>query len=354
MSNEEEIEKIEEEIRKTPYHKATQAHIGRLKAKLAKLRSGKEEGGGKGHPAGFAVKKSGDATVLLVGFPSVGKSTLINRLTNAESKTADYDFTTLDVIPGMLEHNGAKIQLLDIPGMIMGASRGKGHGRRILSVVRSADLIVMVVDDIKQLAKVKHELSSAGFRLDQRRPDVRITRKKTGGLSINLAVKRPSLDVATIRSVLGEFKVHNADVLIRENVTVEQLIDSMMTNRVYVPTVTVLNKADRMEGAGSDVNGAIPISALKGDNLDALREAIWRKLRLVRVYMKRIGHEPDMAEPLIMPNGTTVSVVAEKILKSHSKGLRYARIWGPSARFGGQQVGGRHVLRDMDVVELHA
>ena len=359
MSNEDAIESIEEEIRKTPYHKATQAHIGRLKAKIAKLRAAGEKKGGKGHAVGYAVRKSGDATVLLVGFPSVGKSTLINRLTNAESKTADYDFTTLDVIPGMLEHNGAKIQMLDIPGMIIGASKGKGRGKQLLSVVRNADLILLVVDDLKQLAKVRQELYDTGFRLDQSRPDVRITRKDTGGLSINLAVKKPSLGAEAVRSVLQELKVHNADVLIRENISVDQLIDCIMVNRVYVPSLAILNKMDTMEGSGFGMKhhttgGTIPISALKGENLEKLKEAVWRKLELLRIYMKRIGKEPDMNEPFILPHGTTVMDVAEKVLLKHAKGLKYARIWGPSAKFSGQHVGGRHLLKDKDVIELHA
>jgi small GTP-binding protein len=365
-----EMEMIQDEIRKTPYHKATQAHIGRLKAKLARLKSESEQQKepGKGKASGFAVKKSGDATVLLVGFPSVGKSTLINRLTNAESKTAEYDFTTLDVIPGMLEYNGAKIQLLDIPGMILGASKGKGKGRQILSVVRNADLIIILIDQARQLLSVKKELQTAGFRLDQRKPDVKIVKKFSGGLNINLAVKKPALDVATVRSVLGEFKIHNADVIIRENVTVDQLIDSLTKNRIYVPSLVVFNKIDRMgdsdlNGIGKtlktpkgakEIGGPVFISARLGKNLDVLCRAIWDKLGLIRVYMKRPGKEPDMAEPLIMKAGCTIMDVAGKILKSDAKSMKHARIWGRGAKFGGQQVGRGHMLQDMDVVELHA
>lgn len=366
MSIQDEIESIELEIRKTPYHKATQAHIGRLKAKLARLRSGqqseKEAGTGKGRASGMAVKKSGDATVLLVGFPSVGKSTLINRLTNAQSKTADYDFTTLDVIPGMLEYNSAKIQLLDIPGMIMGASKGRGKGKQILSVIRNADLILLVIDDEHQLDAVREELHSAGFRLDRHKPDVKITKRFGGGLDISLPSKhskRSRLDKATIRSVLAEFKIHDADVVIREDIDVDQLVDSLMHNRVYVKSMVVLNKSDIMDDAGLSiierrVGDCVPISALHGRNLECLREEIWKRLGLIRVYMKRIGHDPDMAEPLIMKGGDTVHDVARKILKNQSGRLKYARIWGPTARFGGQQVGPRHQLKDKDIVELHA
>ena len=95
---------------------------------------------------GYAVKKSGDATVVLVGFPSTGKSTLLNVLTGTQSETGAYAFTTLTVVPGALEHKGAKIQLLDIPGLIAGAAMGKGRGKEIIAVVRNANMIVLLLD----------------------------------------------------------------------------------------------------------------------------------------------------------------------------------------------------------------
>jgi len=356
MSTEAEIEKIEEEIKKTPYHKGTQAHIGRLKARLAKLREAKEKSSGKSYGPGFSVKKTGDATVLLVGFPSVGKSTLINAITNAESKTGAYDFTTLDVIPGMLEYRGAKIQILDIPGMISGAASGKGRGRQVLSVVRNADLIVIILDDMKQLEPIRKELYAAGFRLDEHPPDMRIVKKETGGVFVNFGMKKPKLEKAAVISVIGEFKIHNAEVLIRENVNMDQLIDFLAGNRIYIPSVTVFNKVDRMDEASvrSIGKNIIKISASWGQNLEAFREAIWDKLKLARIYMKRIGKDPDMKEPMIMKKGCTIAVIGEKILKSHYRYFKFARIWGSSARFEGQKVGAEHVLVDGDIVELHA
>jgi ribosome-interacting GTPase 1 len=354
MTREEDIQKIEEELAKTKYNKHTQAHIGKLKAKLARLRAEGEKASGRSYGPGFGVKKSGDATVLLVGFPSVGKSTVLNRLTNAESKIGHYDFTTLDVIPGMLEYNGAHIQILDIPGLISDAAKGLGKGRQVLSAVRNADLVIFLLDDMRQLETTKRELYNGGFRLDQKPPDVKIVKKATSGLQINIAVRKPRLSKDAVRQVLGEFKVHNADVLIRENIDEEQLIDAMMKNRVYVPSLVVLNKTDIIKDFSRVTKDIIKISAEKGENLDDLREAIWRKLHLIRLYMKRIGHEPDMQEPLIMNDGCTVFDVAKKILRGQEKYFRHARIWGPSAKFPEQKVGAEHKLKDRDIVELHA
>ncbi|MCI4337167.1 MAG: 50S ribosome-binding GTPase, partial [Thermoplasmata archaeon] len=121
-SLEEQITAIEDEIRKTQYNKATQHHIGRLRAKIAFLKLEREKrASSKGGGVGYSVRKSGHATVGLVGFPSVGKSTLLNRITGAASATGAYDFTTLTIIPGMLRWGGASIQILDMPGLVPGA-----------------------------------------------------------------------------------------------------------------------------------------------------------------------------------------------------------------------------------------
>lgn len=69
--------------------------------------------------------KSGDARVALIGFPSVGKSTLLSTLTATQSEAASYEFTTLTCIPGVIEYKGANIQLLDLPGIIEGAAQVK-------------------------------------------------------------------------------------------------------------------------------------------------------------------------------------------------------------------------------------
>lgn len=75
------------------------------------------------------------------GFPSVGKSTLLSLITKTASETASYEFTTLTAIPGVIEYEGARIQLLDLPGIVEGASQGRGRGRQVVSVAKTADLV---------------------------------------------------------------------------------------------------------------------------------------------------------------------------------------------------------------------
>merc|ERR1712141_977569 len=174
---------IEREIGRTQKNKATEYHLGTLKAKLAKYRSQLlEPTGKKGEKGeGFEVLKSGDARVAMIGFPSVGKSTLLSSITKTESEQASYEFTTLTCIPGVIEYKGADIQLLDLPGIIEGAAQGKGRGRQVIAVARTADLIFMVLDATKQdIHKdlLEAELESVGIRLNQRPPNIYYKEKK--------------------------------------------------------------------------------------------------------------------------------------------------------------------------------
>ena len=118
MGIQERIKDIEAEMARTQRNKNTESHLCRLKAQLAKLRRelldpAKGSKGGEGE--GFAVAKYGNARVALVGFPSVGKSSLMSLLTSTESKISAQEFTTLTAIPGNLRINDAKIQILDLP-----------------------------------------------------------------------------------------------------------------------------------------------------------------------------------------------------------------------------------------------
>src|SRR5881628_2218281 len=210
----EKIKQIEEELKKTQINKKTEHHVGLLKAKLARLHEELESSTTKGGGPAFEIRKGGDATVVLIGLPSVGKSTILNRLTNAKSKVAAYAFTTLTVVPGILRLNGADIQILDLPGIISGASSGRGRGRRVLSVARNADLVLLVLDVFQpgQVELLKHELHEMGIRVNQKPPDVVITRSDKGGTAITSTVKLTKLSTSTIKGIMEIYGVSNASI----------------------------------------------------------------------------------------------------------------------------------------------
>ncbi len=342
MEIDQKIKLIEEEIRKTPYHKGTEHHIGKLRAKIAKL---KEEqlscrlkskgGGGKG----FAFKKSGDATVVLVGPPSVGKSTLINQITKAQSKVAAYDFTTVGVIPGMMEYQGAKIQIFDVPGIISGAAQGKGRGKQILSVVRGADLIVIMVDvnSLSKIQEIKNELYEFGIRLDEEKPKINIVKTLKGGIKIFSACRQKYLSLNTIKEIAQEFKIRNAEITLKEDINLQRLIDAFMGNRVYLPYLTVVNKIDLSPKIklGGDF---IFISAKKEIGLQRFKQALWEKLKLIRVYLQPKDKKTDFAQPLIIKKGQNLRRILTTVCLFGEEGIKAAKIYGPGAKFPGQEV----------------
>ncbi|MCE8424804.1 MAG: GTP-binding protein [Candidatus Methanoperedens sp.] len=359
MALEEDIRSIEEEISKTKYNKATEGHIGRLKAKLSRLRDEvQKRASAKTGGEGFSVRKSGDASVVLVGFPSVGKSTLLNSLTGTESAVAAYEFTTLSVVPGTLTHKGATIQILDVPGILRGAASGRGRGKEVLAVVRNADLVIIMLD-VFQLVHYDvlfQELFEAGIRVNSRPPEMTIRKKPRGGIMINSTVDL-GLDEDTIKSVMGEYRIHNANVVIRENISIDQLIDAILGNRKYIPAVVVINKIDladeyEIRACREKFPEALLVSADKKVHIEELKERLYEKLGFIRIFMKPQGKAADLEEPMIIRYGATVGDVCDRLHRDFRKRFRYAQIWGSSAKHEGQRAGLDHSMEDNDILTL--
>ena len=364
MSIQEKIRDIEYEISRTQVNKATNRHLGVLKARIARLREQERERieRGKGKVGeGYTIRKDGDATVVLLGMPSVGKSTLLNHLTNSNSKVGAYDFTTLTVIPGILKYRGAQIQVLDIPGIIRGASEGKGLGKRILSTTRSADLLLVIVDvfnpDIKEV--LLDEIRNIGIRPDEEKPDIRIEKRGSGGVVITDLVGMTIMDKEGMKDILREYRYHNSRVVVREDVGYDKFVDVLLKNTVYIPTLTVMNKIDMVDNewieelkieADYDL---VEISADHDINLDELKERIFQKLDLIRIYLQPKGEAADFEEPLIVKRGSTIENIADKIHGNLKKSLRFTRVWGKSAKFGGQKVSLTHKPLDEDILTFY-
>jgi len=358
---EEQIKELEEQISNTKYNKATEAHIGKLKAKIARLTAEDEKRKSfKGSTKGFYVKKAGDATVALVGFPSVGKSTLLNQLTGAKSEVGAYHFTTLDIIPGVLEYNHAKIQILDMPGLIKDASRGKGRGREVIAAARASDVILLVVDIFNpKMDVLMRELYNAAIRLNQKKPDIVISGSSQGGVLVKPTVKLTKIDSETIKDMAVAYGHINATIVVREDINVEQMLDVLSGNRVYVKCVMAINKVDLAKPgeleAVLDMHSdykTIPVSAVTGYGMEELKQTLYDTIEMIRIYLKPQGQEADLVEPLIVKKGNTVGDVCEVIHRDFRNNFRYAMVWGRSAKFPGQTVGLDHVVEDEDILTI--
>jgi hypothetical protein len=356
------IAEMEAAMSKAKYNKATEHWFGLMKSQIAKLREKIEKkAAGKGGGEGWFVKKTGNATVILVGFPSVGKSTLLNALCGTKSKTAAYEFTTLDCIPGTLNYNNAKIQILDVPGIISGAAYGKGRGKEVLAMARNADLVLFVIDALhpEHFSSLRKEVYDVGIRVNQQKPDVKIVKKVRGGLSINSTVKLSKVSPDTLAAILHEFKMMSADVVIRSDVDIDQFIDAIEGNRKYVPAIVCVNKADLIdEKARRQVHDLLPhpvfVSAEKGEGLAELKEKIFSSLNFVRVFLKEVNKKPDLDEPMILTRPATIKAVCEHIHRDFVKKFKYARVWGKGAKFPGQMFRNLDkALEDGDIVEIH-
>ncbi len=356
-----EIKDLEDKIAKTKYNKSTQFAIGLMKAKLAKLKEKQESrGSGTKKMDGYDVRKTGDGTVILIGFPSVGKSTLLNDLTNAESKTAAYAFTTLTVVPGVMHYQDAKIQILDVPGIVRGAAAGTGRGREVLSVMRSADLAILVIDvnQPEHYDAIVKEVRDAHIRVNQERPDVKITKQSTGGIKVAATVPLTKIDHETVKAICKEFRLMNADIIIRTDIDADEFIDCLEGNKQYIPAITIVNKIDmatekQIEHVVRLVKADLAVSAKEKIYIEQLKGVIFEKLDLIRVYLKEPGKEADLKVPLIVSRKSTVASVCNKLHKDFVKKFKFCRVWGKSSKFPGQKLMLEHRLLDRDILEIH-
>jgi len=282
---------------------------------------------------------------------------LLNKLTNAESKVADYDFTTTNVIPGMLDYKGAKIQIFDVPGIIGGAAKGRGRGKEVLSIARNADLIMVMVDvkTLREIPEILRELHEVGVRLKEEKPRVTIIKKPSGGIKVNSTTSL-SLAYDTIKSLAAEFRLVNAEIIIKENISLERLIDVVSGSRAYLPYLVIVNKTDleipkNLAPYLSSGIEPILISAQNDSELTEIKEKIWQLLSFIRVYLKK-EEKIDFQSPLIVKKGQNLKQILEKLNICNKESFGSAKIFGSRAKFPGQEVSLDFIPTDETVVQF--
>lgn len=356
----EKIKNIETEMARTQKNKATAFHLGLLKAKLAKLRrelyAPTRTSAGE---AGFDVARTGNARIGFIGFPSVGKSTLMSALTGTYSAVADYEFTTLTTVPGVLSYNGARLQILDLPGIIEGAKDGKGRGRQVLGVARTCSLLLIVLDVSKPITHkkiIEREIEAYGIRLNKEPPRIKVKKCDKGGINV---VGDNALDISIVKAILNEYKINNAEVKFEGTTiyTEDDLIDAIEGNRKYVPCIYVLNKIDKISIEELDmiyrIKHAVPVCAHLKWNFDDLLDKCWDYLSLIRIYPKPKGAIIDYEQPVILRSErNSITDFCNSIHRNIISKFKHALVWGASVKHNPQKVGKDHQLCDSDVVQI--
>jgi len=213
-----------------------------------------------------------------------------------------------------------------------------------------------------QLDVIVDELYDSGIRLNENPPRVRLsTSRRQGGLDVSFTVEPTHVDEELAESILDEWGYVNADLVIREDITHDQLVDALAGNRVYQPAVVAINKIDQadpelvkqrigeIEAEGWEV---VPISAYEEGNLEALKDLVYQELDLIRIYLKPQGGDADMEDPLVVRRGSTVGDVCDHLHREMRDRFRYAQVSGDSSEFPDQRVGLDHQLADEDILTL--
>jgi ribosome-interacting GTPase 1 len=324
---------LREMLRTIPKHKGTEHLQADIKTRIKELNeelSGPRKGAARGGPE-LTIRPDGAAQVALLGPPNAGKSSLHARLTGSQAVVGPYPFATKFPLPGMLPHEDVQFQLVDLPPVTedyiepwMGAT------------LQSADAAMLVVD-LTDPACVE-QLDAVERRLREKKVDLlaRVPGRKEA--------------VAVAAGTDGGDDGRGDDA-----------IDDPF--RVRLPAILVANKADQFEDPDAELEVyrelapdpfvSLTVSAEGGRGLDRIGPALFELLEIVRIYSKMPGHPPDLSKPFTLGAGGTVRDVAQQVHRGLASELKFARVWGPSAEFDGQQVSGDHVVKDKDVVELH-
>jgi ribosome-interacting GTPase 1 len=293
-----------------PKHKASEKLQAELKTKLSAAREEVENERKSPKKAGVSHKipRQGAGQVMLLGGPNAGKSRILSRLTRATPEVAPYPFTTREPMPGMMDWEDARVQLIDTPPITADFLEGY-----LSSMVRAADGCVLVVD----------------------------LGDDEGPFAAEAVLER----LAGVHTVLvGQPPAENPDPAVHHSKTL------LAANKSALP-----GAADRLEIVREMFGTRFPVHVLdaeSGAGLEELRTAIYRMLNVIRVYSKRPGKPTDRSSPFTCPAGSTVLQLAELVHRDFADKLKSARVWGTGV-FDGQTVTRDHVLHDKDVVELH-
>jgi len=357
------IRALEEFLKVAPKHKGAENLLYWARRRLAELKEQleTEKKKRKGGRNPFVVEKEGAAQVVLFGIPNSGKSSIIAATTRAKVEVSPRPYTTLVPAVGMLPFEDVQFQLVEAPGV----APGVGWVHRSIGLVRNADLVAIVLDlslnPIKQYNYLKNLLEESGISLKKPEGRVEIVKERAGGIKVAIMGELVDGDVEDVKRLLRAYGIHSATVKLVGKVSLDDVEKAILGTNQYKPSIIILNKAD-VPGAEEKVkefleayDGEAPVlvvSAKEGKGLEELGSTIFKVLDIIRVYTKK-PNGPKAEKPLILKRGATVEDVARSIHSRMVEGFKFAKVWGPSAKYPGERVGLDHQVEDGDVIEIH-
>ena len=364
------LELLREFLSLCPKHKGTEKlrlnvkrRIVNLEREIKKAKSRRK--GGSGGPK-FFFEKEGAAQVTIIGPTNVGKSSFLRALTNAKPKVNLHPYTTIRPVPGTLAYEDIQFQLIEAPALMGGAAEGKAGGLQILSLIRNADGLIIMVDlsnnPVEQYKMVVEELEKSNILIDQPQGQVEVIRQGgSGGIRIAGGGRLINCTVKDLKRMLLSYGIKSALVKIRGRVSLEDVEYSLFESNIYKSTMIVANKADllwakdefeRLLKAVEYDFKVLPVSCKNLKGLEKVAESIFQMLQIIRIYTKEPRHKEPSPRPVVAKTGTTVNDITKRLHSTLSKKFKYARVWGSSAKYPGEKVGTGHVLMDKDWIEI--
>lgn len=293
----EKIAALEEMMATIPRHKGTEKLQAELKKKMSALRKESEQTKKGGRHESFVVEREGARQIALVGAPNCGKSQLIRSLTHATPEVADYPYTTRSPIPGMMIFENVRFQVLDLPPISPEYTESW-----VAQIIRNADAALWIVDlsdddTLDQLEETRQFLSDAHTNLE-------------------------SMMVLMVGSKTDAPGAPEREAIVREIYR-----DRMPMTTISAATASV-------------------------EEIERFKRVVYDFLDIVRVYTKIPGKKPDFNDPYVVPRGSTVLDVAEKVHREFADNLKYARLWG-EGKADGIMVPRDFAINEGDVLELH-
>ena len=355
-----------------PKHKGTEKMCKQVKRQIAQLKDEIEKKrqqvkmASSGGPS-YYVPKAGAAQMAVIGPANAGRSSLLKAVTNSPVQVTSWPFGTTRPTPGMLPFEDIQFQLVEIPPIVEGSGEGRSEGFMNLACIRNADGVIVVVDMADDPAgnflMVSEELESARIQIAPPTGSVEII-KRGSGRDIQFIWEGELMECSQeeVIALLAEYRIKSALVKIIGKVSLDLVEDAVFGNAVYRPSFVLANKIDlnndprmleqlRQAAAPLEV---IPVSMEKTRNLTTMIGAkIFNQLEVTRIYTKEPGKEPAK-DPIVCKPGTTVGDLARLIHNDFYKRFKYARIWGPAAKFDNEKVGMDRVLLDGTIIQLYA